>query len=66
MLDSQDARTIAEEYENILFTSLIDKKKNKIIKRWKMCVKKYKRATDEYHIQAVERHLFYRGSFFKF
>lgn len=55
MLDSQDARAIAEEYgKNILFTSLIDKKKSKIIKEMEnVCEEEIQRATDEYHIQAV-------------
>lgn len=55
MLDSQDVRAIAEEYgKNILFTSLIDKKKSKIIKEMEnVCEEEIQRATDEYHMQAV-------------
>jgi len=55
MLNSQDARAIAEEYDkNILFKSIVDKKKIKIIKEMEnVCEEEIQRATDEYHIQAV-------------
>ena len=55
ILDSQDARAIAEEYDkNVLFKSIVDKKKRKIIKEMEeVCEEEIQRATDEYHIQAV-------------